>query len=215
LRQAGNANEQAMEAAVQATHIGATMEEIETAFMIEMARQGGQGVYILSGPGGLRAGRVHEGEPLMLDALGRYKHYHGDLGRSVYMGEGNAEVRTRNKAMKAGWHTALEMVRPGASVSEITSTVLKTVQTSGFPDFRLVVLHSLGLEHTDHPLPLGTDVPGSKGDIKLEENMVINIDMPFHELGWGGMHIEDTLLVTRNGFEPITAMKSDLVEING
>jgi Xaa-Pro aminopeptidase len=40
--------------------------------------------------------------------------------------------------------------------------------------------------------------------------MFINIDMPYFELGWGTLHLEDTIRVTNDGFELFTSNKSDL-----
>ena len=47
-------------------------------------------------------------------------------------------------------------------------------------------------------------------DMVLEENMVFNIDMPYFEHGWGTLHIEDTVRVTANGFEPLTSLDTSL-----
>jgi Xaa-Pro aminopeptidase len=49
------------------------------------------------------------------------------------------------------------------------------------------------------------------GDPVVEENMVINVDLPYIEIGWGSVHLEDTLLVTADGCEPLTSMKMDLI----
>ena len=49
------------------------------------------------------------------------------------------------------------------------------------------------------------------GDPVLEENMVINVDMPFIEVGWGSVHLEDTLLITADGCEPLTSMQMDVI----
>ncbi len=40
--------------------------------------------------------------------------------------------------------------------------------------------------------------------------MLLNFDMPFQEFGWGSMHIEDTLRVTKDGFEPLTSLRTEM-----
>ena len=42
-------------------------------------------------------------------------------------------------------------------------------------------------------------------DIEAIEGMVVNIDIPIFELGWGGIQLEDTILVTSDGFELLTS----------
>ena len=50
----------------------------------------------------------------------------------------------------------------------------------------------------------------AKPDFVIEENMVLNFDMPFSEWGWGSMHIEDTMLINKSGFEPLTSLRTEL-----
>jgi Xaa-Pro aminopeptidase len=40
----------------------------------------------------------------------------------------------------------------------------------------------------------------------LEPGMVVNVDMPFTEIGWGSVHIEDTVVITPGGCEPLTSL---------
>jgi Xaa-Pro aminopeptidase len=183
--------------------------------MTALARRGGQGVYLSMGPGGLPHGQVHPGEPMMFDALGTYKHYHGDLGRTVVAGEPSPEIVQMNKAMQIGWQTVLETVKPGITASELASIVLETIRKNGFPGYMLVAPHSVGLEHTDHPLSFGPDLPGSKGDLGLQQNMVINVDLPYYEIGFGSLHIEDTIRVTADGCEVLTSGDVSLRVIPG
>ena len=210
MRQAAQRNELGMNAAIAAIHEGAEWSEVETAYMVEMARHGAQGVYITAGPGGLPAGRVRRGEPIMLDALGQYDHYHGDIGRTAVVGEPSKELARNSLAMRTGLDTAFEMLRPGASANQMTRAVLDAVHKAGFEGFLFVTPHSVGLEHTDHPIPIGPELPGSKGDFLFHENMTVNIDMPYHELGWGSMHLEDTVRITKDGFEPLTSLRTEL-----
>jgi Xaa-Pro dipeptidase len=215
MREAARMNEDALNAGIRALYAGATWAEIEVAYGMEMARQGGQGVYITAGTGGLSADTAPVGEPIMFDALGEYRHYHGDIGRTAIIGEPSAEVVKRNRAMSVGWQTAFETIKPGVTGSEMTAKVIAAIEREGFPGFLIATPHSVGLEHTDHPIPIGLELPGSMGDLVFEENMVINVDLPYHELGFGGMHLEDMVRVTADGCEPFTSMATELIVIPG
>ena len=50
-------------------------------------------------------------------------------------------------------------------------------------------------------------------DIVLEEDMLLNIDMPFTEIGWGSVHIEDTMRISADGFESLTSDDLDIIEV--
>lgn len=213
MREAARINEDAINAGIRALHAGATWAEIEVAYGMEMARQGGRSVYVTAGTGGMSAQRAPAGEPIMFDALGEYRHYHGDIGRTAFIGEPSAEVVSRNRAMSVGWQTAFETIKPGVTGRQMTERVIAAIERAGFGGFLIATPHSVGLEHTDHPIPFGLELPGSRGDLVFEENMVLNVDLPYHELGFGGMHLEDMVRVTHDGCEPLTSMETDLIVI--
>ncbi len=212
LAEAAKINEASMLAAVNVIDDGVSHDEVLSTYMMEMARRNAAGVYIVSGLGGLPNERYVRGEPTMIDALGRYRRYHGDIGRTVFIGDPPKELLRRMGALKAGWNTALEIIRPGLMFNDVAAQVMKSVQQSGLPEFGMPIPHSVGLQHSDDPAPVGAP-PGVKPDKPLEENMVINVDMPHIELGWGSLHVEDTVRVTADGCEPLTSMELDLIVI--
>ncbi|NQV79753.1 MAG: aminopeptidase P family protein [Alphaproteobacteria bacterium] len=211
LGEAARRNETAVETAIAAIKDGAPPEDLVRAYKVDLARQDGVGLYILFGMvPGMRHGKVVKGEPFLVDALGTYKGYHGDLGRTIFVGEPDAETKKRNRAMQIGWQTACDMMKPGLKGSDIVKKVMDVMRKEGFPSFNHCVAHTVGLEHTDHPIPIGPDGLGATPDFTIEENMVLNVDMPYQEYGWGSMHIEDTLRVTPNGFEPLTSLNTEM-----
>jgi len=95
---------------------------------------------------------------------------------------------------------AQEILRPGITYSEVARTVGDAVRAAGIPGFRNPVVHGLGLEHTDDPKPACVQ-PQDKPDQVILENMVINVDLPHVELGFGSVHMEDTVRITATGSE--------------
>jgi Xaa-Pro aminopeptidase len=210
IREAARVNEAALLTAGAALHEGALWDEIENVYLAEMARRGGRGVYCIGGIGGLPAVRARRGEPILLDALGQYRRYHGDFGRCAVIGEPSREHRLRHRALCLGWESIQPLLKPGTRYSEIASTAIETIRRNGFPEFRYVTPHGLGLEHTDDPKSIGV-LPGVKPDQVLEPDMVINVDMPMTEIGWGSVHLEDTVRITADGYEPLTSASLDIV----
>jgi Xaa-Pro aminopeptidase len=200
LRAAARMNETALLAAAAAMREGSTWPELEGVYLAEMARQGGRGVYLMCGLGELPAGRVRRNEAVMFDALGEYRHYHGDFGRCAVAGEPSADHRRRHRAICTGWEAAQDVLKPGVRYSEIARHVGAAVRAAGIPDFRDPVVHGLGLEHTDDPKPACVQ-PQTKPDQALLENMVVNVDLPHTEIGWGSVHMEDTVRITATGCE--------------
>ncbi|MGI9238644.1 MAG: M24 family metallopeptidase [Woeseiaceae bacterium] len=210
MRKAAAINESAMRQAATTFRDGATWAEVETAFAVAMASQGGSASYLMCGAGGPPSGRIRRDEPMFLDALGTYKHYHGDFGRCVVLGEPGAMMQQRHKALCAGWDNVQPLLKPGTRYSELADTAVDAIRRCGLPEFVYATPHGLGLEHTDDPKPAGVQ-QGMSSDVVLEKGMVLNIDMPFTEIGWGSVHIEDTVHITNDGFEALTSDDFDII----
>lgn len=200
LRQAAVMNEKSLLAAADAMAENITWKELENVYMITMSQQGARGVYLNCGVGELPGEKIRRGEPVMFDALGHFEHYHGDFGRCAVLGEPTAEHRQRHAAICKGWDAAQEYLKPGIRYSELAAAVGDVVRSEGFAGFRDPVVHSLGLEHTDDPKEAGVQ-PQDKPDQVLQKGMVVNVDMPHTEIGWGSVHMEDTVVITADGCE--------------
>jgi Xaa-Pro aminopeptidase len=68
--------------------------------------------------------------------------------------------------------------------------------------------HSIGLRPYD-----GLLVAADEATV-LEANMVLNIEVPYYGIGWGGMQLEDTIVVTEDGWTPLTTMTHDLIVVS-
>ncbi len=212
MREAATINERALRDAASAFEQGAVWEQIEIAYNASMAAVGAKGSYVICGAGGPAAGHIRKHEPMFLDALGTYRQYHGDFGRCVVVGEASALMRQRHQALCAGWEALHDLLKPGTRYSELANTAVDAIRRSGLPEFVYATPHSLGLEHTDDPKPAGSQ-QGMSADVVLEAGMVINVDMPFTEIGWGSVHIEDTVHITATGYESLTSDDFDIIEV--
>ncbi|CCA92873.1 M24 family metallopeptidase [Novosphingobium sp. PP1Y] len=206
MRQVARMNEEALEAVIDSLRVGMPRTELERIYNVEIARRGGRGLYLATGQHGTNnnLGGVLETETITFDGLCEYQNYHGDLGRVAVCGSPRPDVVERVKALEIGCETLLKTIRPGITANEVTSTVIEAVRKGGFEGFFFATPHSIGLEHSDHMIPIGPTLPGGNGEFVFEENMIFSLDMPYYEIGWGNLHVEDQILVTANGAEPLT-----------
>ncbi len=209
LKVAGRMSETAINAVIDQMEIGMPLDEIGRIHAIAMAEQGGRSEWIIANIRGLATGKVEANELMKLDSVGSWKEYRGDVGRSVFFGEPTAEMLGRTKAVSRALQIAYENIRPGRTFKEIVDLTLKAVHDEGFPGFVIAGPHSVGIEHTDHPVSVGAELPGHH-PMQFEENMVFTLDMPYHEFGWGTTHVEDMMIVRKDGCEAITSMETTL-----
>ena len=210
LKIAGRMSETALQAVVDAIEPGVPLDELRAIHARSMLDQGGQSEWIAINIRGLDTGEVERDELVKLDSVGTSRQYRGDVGRTAIYGTPSTEMLRRSRAVSRALEIAYQAIRPGKTFKEIVALTLASCASEGFPGFVIAGPHSVGLEHTDHPVSVGNELPGHH-ELVFEENMVFTLDMPYHEFGWGTTHVEDMLLVTTNGCEPITSMATHLI----
>jgi Xaa-Pro aminopeptidase len=89
---------------------------------------------------------------------------------------------------------AIDAVRPGATTGQVDAAAREVIEAAGFgPHFFHRVGHGLGLEvHEDPSLD-----PGSS--MVLQPGMVFTIEPGIYLSGWGGIRIEDDVVVEAGG----------------
>jgi Xaa-Pro aminopeptidase len=95
---------------------------------------------------------------------------------------------------------AINMISPGVKASEVFDAAMKKIVQS-IPHYkRPHIGHGIGIECYSPLLHLSPEC-----NLVLEENMVVNLETPYYELGYGGINIEGPILVTKNGCEDLTS----------
>ncbi len=214
MRRVAQINQDACLAMLSQLELGMTKADVDNIFMIEAAKRGAKAMWIASGTiGGFRHGEIVEGQAMMVDAVCQINYYHGDFGRTWCVGEPPKELQERIRLTKIGREIAHDIVRPGMLYSELRSTVSEAVKKASPSGWAMGVgPHSVGLQHTDQAYRDG--LPFVVGDdLTFQENMTLTIDLPQVEIGWGATHLEDLILITKDGFEPLATMDDPLVVI--
>ncbi len=195
------ANAEAALVAARAARAGATYQELRAAFFSEAARRGNLGVFMQVDTIGAETGdgEFREGQAFQIDCVSHGFHYHGDYGRTVFLGEPARSMKRATDAIALGWDAIMEALRPGLRYSEIRAIGMDALRKGGYDLDVAFTPHSVGLMHTDDPGR--ADSPFYvKEDVVLAENMIISVDCPVRNVGLGGSaHLEDLTLITADG----------------
>jgi len=207
-------NAAAAMAAARSLEAGMTYAQFQRRYEVECAERGSVAGFILLGftQALLPDDEVVRGKSYMLDAFSQYQGYYGDFARTVIVGGPSAEVMRRFKAQQIGRAEGFQKVKAGATFSEVSEAARLAMVKAGMPEdaCRAINLHSVGLQHIDHPNPLETPFAVDR-DMVLEENMTVTLDLPYLQLGWGAGHNEDMLRITRTGYEVLNDESDPLV----
>lgn len=148
-------------------------------------------------------GEIKEGRSFLIDCVSHHQYYHGDYGRTVCVGEPTREIQRATTALAQIWDGLLPLLKPGLFYNEITDHAARIYATTDTDAGHICNPHSVGLNHTDEP-SLGDADYFVKDNLQLVEGMIISVDLPMTETGFGGSaHLEDLVLITADGAELI------------
>ncbi|MFJ2043259.1 M24 family metallopeptidase [Paenibacillus taichungensis] len=213
LRQAAQVNERIEQELIDLIAAGVHEKQLADHYRLSVMKAGGTPAMTAVGAGPRSAlplienyfHTIESGDQIRFDLCLQLEGYWGDTGRTVVAGEPTPWMKKHFNAVKSGWETALETVRPGVKASDVFHAAVSRVQREGIPHYRRQhVGHAIGLELYD-------DMTLSPGDQRiLEPGMVLCVEVPYYELGAGGFQIEDTVVVTPDGYEFLTHMERKL-----
>ncbi len=150
--------------------------------------------------------RIERGDNVLLDLHAMYNLYLGDLARNAIMGEPTPEQRELAKAFVASCNLLLESMKPGVTYGEVADKMDAFMDRTGYRQYALPGYgHGIGILGNEYyPVVMNSSVPyESKGDLVLQPNMVEVAALVLNKPGVGGMRMEMTVLITKNGNEPL------------
>lgn len=195
---------------------GVREAEIALALELEMRRRGADGkafdFIVASGErGAMPHGRasdkiIRSGELVTIDFGALKDGYHSDETVTIACGEPEIRAREIHSIVRTAHDLAIDAVRPGISCKDLDEVARSYIRNKGYGEyFGHGLGHGVGLEIHEMPTlsPSSTAV--------LEEGMVITVEPGIYIPGFGGVRIEDTVVVTGTGCQIITSADKQLL----
>jgi len=161
----------------------------------------------------LRVMRAHE--PILVDFGTCYHGYQVDETRMFSIGEMDKKFIDAYNACREIHDAVLEETRPGADCEAIFQKTLRLAEKLGYSDSYLgppglqtrFIAHGVGLELNEFPfLAQGQSYP-------LEEGMTFAVEPKIVFPGEGSVGLENTVLVTQDGYEILTPLEQDIFQV--
>jgi Xaa-Pro aminopeptidase len=222
LRDAAARLGQVLPAVLGAVRLGVTERSIAAAIEASMREAGYERMafdtIVASGPHSAmphyRAGirTLAAGDLLVLDFGGVLDGYCCDLTRTVSIGPPSREARRVYDAVRDAHAAAVAAVRPGVDASAVDAAARDLLRDRGLGEaFGHGTGHGLGLDVHEEPR-IGrprADMP----PVALAAGMVFTIEPGAYLPGFGGVRIEDDVLVTDSGCELLTSLPRELLSL--
>ncbi len=152
--------------------------------------------------------KANEGEFLLLDFGAQHSRYNADVTRTFIFGRSDRKAREMYEVVLQAQLEALDFLRSSVVARDVDA-IARNIIDKHFPGRFIHNLgHGLGLDVHDGGLL------GKESDLVLEENMVFTVEPGVYIPGYGGVRIEDDVVIKKDGIEVLTpARKDELIEI--
>lgn len=148
--------------------------------------------------------RLGAGQPIIIDMGARFDGYHADLTRTITLGEPDDTFRAVYAATLAAQQAAIRALRPGLPWSEPDRVARQVIEEAGYAHG---IAHSLGhgVGLVIHEAPwLRITAPDMPPAPPLQAGMVSSVEPGIYLPEWGGVRIEDLVLITDDGCEVLS-----------
>jgi Xaa-Pro aminopeptidase len=155
------------------------------------------------------ARKLQSGEYVKLDFGAYYQGYCSDITRTVMLGKPTDQHRHIYQIVREAQQAALEQIRPGMTGREADAIARNMIKDYGYGDlFGHGTGHGLGMEIHEVPRLSMTS------DTVLEPGMTVTVEPGIYVVGFGGVRIEDDVVITRDGVDVLTHATKDFIVID-
>lgn len=153
--------------------------------------------------------RLQEGDLLLLDYGCVVEGYCSDITRTVSLGPASEREKEIYHIVLRAQQAALAAIRPGMEGKAVDGVARGIIEEAGYgPYFGHGLGHGVGLDvHEDIPRL------SQQAEVTLQPGMVCSVEPGIYIPGWGGVRIEDLIVVTDDGCRILTAAPKELIEL--
>lgn len=150
--------------------------------------------------------KVSKGDFITLDFGALYEGYCSDMTRTVVVGQPDQKQRDIYRLVKEAQERGVEAVRAGVMGKEVDQAARHVITKAGYGKyFGHGLGHGIGLEIHEEP------VLNPRSDHLLTAGSVVTVEPGIYLPDWGGVRIEDSVVVRPEGCEIITHTTKDLI----
>jgi len=156
--------------------------------------------------GGCTDKKIRKGELIQFDVGARFQGYRADLTRTFLVGEPTPKQRRMYEVVMEAQEKAFQKIRDGVKARLVDAAAREFMKKHGFGEN---FVHGLG-----HGVGLGVHEPPTLNAVSkdvLRAGNVVTDEPGIYIVGYGGVRIEDTVLVKKDGAERLTKAPYELV----
>jgi Xaa-Pro aminopeptidase len=143
---------------------------------------------------------IKEGDPIVIDIGAKYNYYGSDLTRTLCAGKPDDTFRKVYGIVLEAQLAAISQIKPGMTGREADAIARRIIAGAGYGEaFGHSLGHGIGLVTHEKPTvgPASTDI--------LSNGMVFTIEPGIYISGWGGVRIEDDVIIENDRLQVLSS----------
>jgi Xaa-Pro aminopeptidase len=151
---------------------------------------------------------LEKGDFITMDFGCRYQGYCSDMTRTVVLGKASEKQKEIYRTVLQAQEAALAQLRPGMTGAQGDRLARSVIEDAGYGEyFGHGLGHSVGLEIHEKP------ALSSRDETVLMPGMIETVEPGIYLPDFGGVRIEDMVLLTETGIRNLTASPKELIEL--
>jgi Xaa-Pro aminopeptidase len=164
----------------------------------------GRGIKTFTATGDLP---VVEGDPVLFEIWVCADGYWADHTKNLVVGKLRHDYAQLEAALMSVYETALDSIRPGASMADLDRSVRDGIAAMGYPGQPThPICHGVGARAHEPPYP------HQAGGGEFARGMVLAVEPGAYWPGGGGLRVEDNFRVTGDGVEKLSSFPDGVVQ---
>ncbi|MEM0152470.1 MAG: aminopeptidase P family protein, partial [Thermoplasmata archaeon] len=152
--------------------------------------------------------KLRKNDFVLLDFGAKFKKYNSDITRTYIFGKASEKQKRIYEIVREAQELGIESIMEGKTGKEVDTVVRNFIDSTEFKGlFIHSTGHGVGLAVHDHP------ALSQSSELLLKEGMVVTVEPGIYVKGFGGVRIEDDVLVKKNGRELLTSAPKEMIEI--
>ena len=154
---------------------------------------------------------LKKNQAVLIDIGVKLNEYCSDMTRVVFFGDSNDQMKEIYQVVWDAHELALQSCRPGVKISDLDGIARNHISEQGFGEyFGHALGHGIGLEvHECFSVSAK-----ASSDLLLREGMVLTVEPGIYLPSIGGVRIENTVVITKDGYEDLTCRSKDFIYLS-
>lgn len=152
--------------------------------------------------------KLKKNQIVLFDFGVKYNNYCSDMSRTIFFGKADKKFKDVYTTVLNSQEKAIKAINLPQNGDEIDKVARDFITSNGFPSIPHALGHGVGLEVHESP------TISTRPSVEIQNSMVFSIEPGIYLENWGGIRIEDLVLIKNNKAQLIYSSPREIIEVH-